>query len=340
MPRKNQQTLPFFLERLRDDIQRHYAVTNIDVRIMPDKFMKDTIKTVGAFIWSIILFSDSLLKKNHNIQTAVLVHEYGHRVYFPETRAKQEVYSLIAELAGMPKHSTGRFLNVIGDLIINQANLYDKWHKKMYRGLKESYFSPKYESSSYDDYTFFLNILNAAFHEYRKNKLPELNELETKAYHLLFEDVRPTKERVKDLAVLLKPLYCNCPKPGKSKYGRLPLPSDELPFSEDLQDDDIKEIAQELEDMFPDVTEGIKENKRLLRELRRRRALGIALPRIESSSVRQRARALSGIWNPGKSVYDLDLKSSISSFGMIIPGKTTLGLKSMEQHVQTGLVFN
>ncbi|KPQ43779.1 MAG: hypothetical protein MPEBLZ_01653 [Candidatus Methanoperedens nitroreducens] len=320
------------LERLSDEIRKHYALTNVDIKITSDRAMKNVLKTVGAFVWNIILFSDGLLKKSRNLQTTVLVHEFGHRVYFPETRAKQEVYSIVAEQAGIPKHSTGRFLNIIGDLLINRANLYDLWHKQMYRGLKESYFSPKKESKVYDDYTFFLNILNASLHEYRSHKTPVLTSIEEKAYNLLFRDVRPNKDRVKDLAALLKPLFQTQHLPEIKKRGRMPLPGSEMPFSEDLKDDDMREIAKELEDLLQgaDVPESIKENKRLLRELRRRRALGLALPRIESSSVNLKTRSPSGMWSPEESVNDLDIKSSIASYGRIIPGETTLRIRTLE----------
>lgn len=105
-----------FLERLSDEIRKHYALSNVDIKITSERAMKNVLNTVGAFVWNIILFSDGLLKKSCNLQTTVLVHEFGHRVYFPETRAKQEVYSIVAEQAGIPKHNTGRFLNIIGDL--------------------------------------------------------------------------------------------------------------------------------------------------------------------------------------------------------------------------------
>ncbi len=127
------QQLTPFLERLADEIRKHCALTNVDIKITSDRAMKNVLNTVGAFVLNIILFSDSLLKKSRNLQTTVLVHEFGHRVYFPETRAKQEVYSIVAELAGIPEHSTGRFLNIIGDLLINRANLYDVWHTVFYR---------------------------------------------------------------------------------------------------------------------------------------------------------------------------------------------------------------
>ncbi len=321
-----------FLERLSDEIRKHYALTNVDIKIISDSAMKNVLNTVGAFVWNIILFSDGLLKKSRNLQTTVLVHEFGHRVYFPETRAKQEVYSIVAKLAGIPEHSTGRFLNIIGDLMINRANLYDIWHKQMYRGLKENYFSPKEERKVYDDYTFFLNVLNASLHEYRNHRTPVLISTEEKAYHLLFRDVRPYKDRVKDLAVLLKPLFQTPHSSEIKKRGRMPLPGSELPFSEDLKDDDMREIAKELEDILQGIgiPERIKENKRLLRELRRRRALGLALPRIESSSINLKTRSLSGIWSPEESINDLDIKSSIASFGRIIPGETTLRIRCRE----------
>ncbi|MGB8218530.1 MAG: VWA domain-containing protein [Candidatus Methanoperedens sp.] len=324
-----------FLERLANEVRKHYALTNVDIKIVSDRAMKGVLNTVGAFVWNVILFSDGLFKKSRSLQTTVLVHEFGHRIYFPETRAKQEVYSLIAELAGIPKHSIGRFLNIIGDLMINRANLYDIWHKQMYRGLKESYFSPKEKRQVYNDYTFFLNILNASLQEYRGYKLPAQTALEEKAYHLLFSDLRPIKDRVKDLATLLKPLFQSPSAPQAKKRG-LPLPGDEAPFSDPLNDDDMKEIAKELEDLSSDsdseseLMNIINDNKRLLRELRRRRALGLALPRIESSSVNLKTRMPSGMWAPGQSVNDLDIKSSITSFGRIIPGETTLGIKAVD----------
>lgn len=325
------QTLTPFLERLADEIRKHYALTNVDVKIVSDRAMKGVLNTVGAFVWNVILFSDGLFKKSHSLQTTVLVHEFGHRIYFPETRAKQEVYSITAELAGIPKHSIGRFLNIIGDLMINRANLYDIWHKRMYRGLKESYFSPKEKRQVYNDYTFFLNILNASLQEYRGYKVPAQTALEEKAYRLLFSDARPIKDRVKDLAVLLKPLF-QLPSPPQASKRGLPLPGDEAPFSDPLNDDDLKEIAKELDDLFSEseLIDKIKENKRLMRELRRRRALGLALPRIESSSVNLKTKTSSGMWAPGQSVSDLDIKSSITSFGRIIPGETTLGIKTID----------
>jgi hypothetical protein len=294
--------------------------------------MKNVLNTVGAFVWNIILFSDGLLKKSRNLQTTVLVHEFGHRIYFPETRAKQEVYSIVAEQAGIPKHSTGRFLNIIGDLLINRTNLYDVWHKQMYRGMKKSYFSPKKESKVYDDYTFFLNILNASLHEYRSHKTPVLTSTEEKAYHLLFRDIRLNKDRVKDFAALLKPLFLTPPPPEIKKRVRMPLPGSEMPFSEELRDDDMKEIAKELEDILQSASmpQSIKENKRFLRELRRRRALGLALPRIESTSVNLKTRSPSDMWSPEESVNDLEIKSSIASFGRIIPGETTLRIRTLE----------
>ncbi len=321
-----------FLERLADEIRKHYALTNVDIKITSDRAMKNILNTVGAFVWNIILFSDGLLKKSRNLQTTVLVHEFGHRVYFPETRAKQEVYSIVAKLAGIPEHSTGRFLNIIGDLMINRANLYDIWHKQTYRGLKESYFSSKKERQVYDDYTFFLNILNASLHEYRSHKTPVQTSTEEKAYNLLFRDGRPNKDRVRDLATLLKPLFQTPHPPEIKKRSKLPLPGSELPFSEDLKDDDMREIAKELEDLLQGTSmpDSIKENKRLLREMRRRRALGLALPRIESSSVNLRTRSPSGLWSPEESVNDLDIKSSITSFGRIIPGETTLRIRTLE----------
>ncbi len=322
-----------FLERLANEVRKHYALTNVDIKIVSDRAMKNVLNTVGAFVWNVILFSDGLFKKSRSLQTTVLVHEFGHRIYFPETRAKQEVYSIIAELAGIPKHSVGRFLNIIGDLMINRANLYDIWHKQMYRGLKESYFSPKEKRHVYNDYTFFLNILNASLQEYRGYKIPAQSDLEEKAYRLLFSDARPIKDRVKDLATLLKPLF-QLPSPPQAKKRGLPLPGDEAPFSDPLNDDDMKEIAKELEDLGSDseseLMDIINDNKRLLRELRRHRALGLALPRIESSSVILKTRTPSGMWAPGQSVNDLDIKSSITSFGRIIPGETTLGIKTVD----------
>jgi uncharacterized protein YegL len=328
------QPLTPFLERLANEVRKHYALTNVDIKIVSDRAMKNVLNTVGAFVWNVILFSDGLFKKSRSLQTTVLVHEFGHRVYFPETRAKQEVYSIIAELAGIPKHSTGRFLNIIGDLMINRANLYDIWHKRMYRGLKESYFSPKEKRQVYNDYTFFLNILNASLQEYRGYKVPAQTALEEEAYRLLFSDARPIKDRVKDLAVLLKPLF-QTPSPQQvSRRDRLPLPGSEPPFSDPLKDDDMKEIAKELEDLFSDseneLMDIINDNKRLLRELRRRRALGLALPKIESSAVNLKTRTSSGMWAPGQSVSDLDIKSSITSYGRIIPGETTLGIKTID----------
>lgn len=327
------QPLTPFLERLANEVRKHYALTNLEVKIVSDRAMKNVLNTVGAFVWNVILFSDGLFKKSRSLQTTVLVHEFGHRIYFPETRAKQEVYSIIAELAGIPKHSVGRFLNIIGDLMINRANLYDIWHKPMYRGLKESYFSPKEKRHVYNDYTFFLNILNASLQEYRGYKMPAQSDLEEKAYHLLFSDARPIKDRVKDLATLLKPLF-QSPSAPQAKIRGLPMPGDEAPFSDPLNDDDMKEIAKELEDLGSksesELLDIINDNKRLLRELRRRRALGLALPRIESSSVILKTRTPSGMWAPGQSVNDLDIKSSITSFGRIIPGETTLGIKTVD----------
>lgn len=329
------QLLTPFLERLANEVRKHYALTNVDVKIVSDRAMKNVLNTVGAFVWNVILFSDGLFKKSRSLQTTVLVHEFGHRIYFPETRAKQEVYSITAELAGIPKHSNGRFLNIIGDLMINRANLYDIWHKRMYRGLKESYFSPKEKRQVYNDYTFFLNILNASLQEYRNYKTPVQTALEEEAYRLLFSDARPIKDRVKDLAILLKPLF-QTPSPQQVSKRGLPLPGDEPPFADPLKDDDMKEIAKELEDLFSDsdseseLMDIINDNKRLLRELRRRRALGLALPRIESSSVKLKTKTPSGMWAPGQSVNDLDIKSSISSFGRMIPGETTLGIKTVD----------
>jgi hypothetical protein len=94
----------------------------------------------------------------------------------------------------------------------------------------------------------------------------------------------------------------------------------------------MREIAKELEDLLQgtSIPESIKENKRLLRELRRRRALGLALPRIESSSVNLKTRSPSGMWSPEQSINDLDIKSSIASFGRIIPGETTLRIRTLE----------
>ncbi|WAM22613.1 MAG: VWA domain-containing protein (plasmid) [Candidatus Methanoperedens sp.] len=330
----NRRPLTPFLERLANDVRKHYALTNIDIKIVSDRAMKNVLNTVGAFAWNVILFSDGLFKKSRSLQTTVLVHEFGHRIYFPETRAKQEVYCITAELSGIPKQSTGRFLNIIGDLMINRANLYDIWHKRMYRGLKESYFSPKEKRTVYNDYTFFLNILNASLQEYRGYKLPAQTALEEEAYRLLFGDARPIKDRVKDLAILLKLLFQLPSPPQGSRRCRMPLPGDEAPFSDPLNDDDMKEIAKELEGLFSDsenkLMDKIKENKKLLRELRRRRALGLALPRIESSSVNLKTRTPSGMWAPGQSVNDLDIRSSITSFGRIIPGETTLGIKTVD----------
>jgi len=320
----------FFLNRLAEDIRKHYALNNIEIKIVPDKIMQTSLKTVGAFVWNMILFSDSLLKKSHDLQTTILVHEFGHRVLFPETRAKQEIYSLISQNAGIPENNIGRFLNIIGDLLINRANLYDVWHLQMYRGLKESYFTPKEERTTYNDYTFFLNILNASLKEYRNSAPPDLTEVEKKAYHLLFEDSRQIKERVKDLAELLRPLFCAQHEPEKSKHGKLPLPASELPFSESLKDSDLREIASELLDVSPDIIDTVKKNKRLLREMRRRRALGLVLPRIGSSAVQFRSRGTCNMWTPGKSINDLDLRSSISSFGKVIPGETTMGITSVD----------
>ncbi len=327
------QPLTPFLERLADEIRKHYALTNIEIKIISDSAMKNVLNTVGAFVWNIILFSDGLLKKSRSLQITVLVHEFGHRIYFPETRAKQEVYSIIAELAGIPKHSTGRFLNIIGDLIINRANLYDIWHKQMYRGLKESYFKPRKKRTVYNDFTFFLNILNASLREYRNYGAPAMNALEENAYRLLFSDMRPINDRVKDLAILLKPLF-QTPPSQQAKMRGLPLPGNEAPFSDPLNDDDMKEIAKELEDLFSDdeLMDKLRkdDNKRLLRELRRRRALGHVLPKIESSAINLRTRMPSGLWTPRKSITDLDIRSSVASFGRIIPGETTLGIKSVE----------
>ncbi len=332
------QPLTQFLENLANDIRKHYALTTVEIKLASEKAMEKGLNTVGAFIWNVILFSDGLLKKSRSLQTTVLVHEFGHRVLFPETRAKQEVYSIIAEMEGIPKQSTGRFLNIIGDLMINRANLYDIWHKQMYRGLKESYFSPKKDCTIYNDYAFFLNIMDAFLSEYKTHGPPEpmLSEKEIKAYHLLFHDERPIKDRVKDLALLLKPLF-QSPASQPKLRGKLGMPGDEAPFSDPLKDDDMKEITKELEDIFPDneLVDKIKENKKLLREMRRRRALGLALPKIESSSVALKTRTPSGMWTPGKSANDLDMKSSISSFGIIIPGETTLGINSIEGAIST-----
>jgi Mg-chelatase subunit ChlD len=328
--KQSNQKPTFFLNRLANDIRKHYALNNVNLKIVPDKIMQASLKTVGAFVWNMILFSDGLLKKSHDLQTTVLVHEFGHRVLFPETRAKQELYSLISQNAGIPEQNIGRFLNIIGDLLINRANLYDVWHLQMYRGLKESYFSPKEKRTTYNDYTFFLNILNASLKEYRNSAPTDLTEVEKKAYHLLFEDVRQIKERVKDLAELLKPLFCAQPEPEKSKTGKLPLPASELPFSEPLKDDDLREIANELLDISSDIIDTVKKNKRLLREMRRRRALGLVLPRIGSSAVQFKSRGTCNMWTPGKSINDLDLKSSISSFGKVIPGETTMGITSVD----------
>ncbi len=163
--------------------------------------------------------------------------------------------------------------------------------------------------------------------------MPALSTLEEKAYHLLFIDERPINNRVKDLAILLKPLFQN-PSASQPKIRGLPLPGNEMPFDDPLEENDMKEIAKELEDLFPDDElmnkMRVDDNKKLLRQLRRRRALGLALPKLESSAINLKMRMQSGMWTPGKAATDLDLKSSIASFGRIIPGETTLGIKSVE----------
>lgn len=47
------QTLTPFLERLADKVRKHYALTNVDVKIVSDRAMKNVLNTDGAFVWNV-----------------------------------------------------------------------------------------------------------------------------------------------------------------------------------------------------------------------------------------------------------------------------------------------
>ena len=316
--------------RFADEVLDYFGLM-LDVRFQEGRGYKMN--------WREIVISKRVLEQSEAVMKYAIAHEVGHRAIpnAPETEATRMLIKHIAWNEGI--HNADLFLNVICDPIDDMGNLKGKpWSQDYAVGLKEMIEGVE-KKAKHPIYDWLIKIGKASLAEVQGKPIDFLDAFEYECYVLLFHDPRDWTERCRDLARKLKHLFDERPK--RVDYRGIPfvkpIPSMEGAREEEnvkpiekvdkdayyATEKDFEEVGKALAKLYPNRLRIA--DPRVLKYYRKWKIYSRIIPLVNmvNSSPRERFGGY-GRWKINMPLRDLDVKATISKYGVIIPNVTTL----------------
>jgi uncharacterized protein with von Willebrand factor type A (vWA) domain len=105
-------------------------------------------------------------------------------------------------------------------------------------------------------------------------------------------------------------------------------PDKKLPFERNLTEEELKEVAKKLAEMYDDIPNHIPVNPTIRHEFKKRRAKKFALPLITAgNNTYSRELTPAGTWSSSCPAHELNMLKTISMNGVFIPDFTTQRVK-------------
>jgi len=334
-----------FVEQTFSDIQNYWGV-NLDLEIVePEKV------PYGAMTWGKVFLTQRVVTWSEDVSTFIVGHEIGHRACLdaPQTEARRLLWDLIATEEGIKCASF--YTNVFTDLMTDYQNIVRNvhgtcpWHKQSEKGLCELINKIEKEKSGTHKAIKFLRSLQRTVIKEgeeggwkelteEKSKKLKLNSLQQEVYNLLCHSKAPIEERIRVVAKRTKHLFKDEPRSGKERgetsdgfkgFGQ------EQPQEGPISEEEAKDLVERLTKMYGDkISEKSREKLAQHRVINKTftlwRAYANIIPIIQAMKSKRRKGGFQGYakWRLGTPINQLDLVASISKYGVMIPGTTTI----------------
>jgi hypothetical protein len=317
----------------------------------------------------IYLDPEELVKQSPEERLRECAHEEGHRAQSPGTVAEEILWEAIATQEGIQQPAD--FANSMSDAIIERTNTVGHslgicpWSKKYSIGLETTLRKHSEGLPPSVQLIHELDLMSLA--EYRKEKLKEEpSELAASCFRVLFKKDLLKPEMIRELARLAghlfkKPLdYSQAWNQGDDgdgegttkkdgKPGRGGLFIKPLPTDGEVSHKEAGEVAAALAKLYG--TEGITEETKSLLKTREKRISRILTAWSAYTKVMPIVKKFAGKhetalevavrkWNVGMPLKKLDLKATVSKYGVLVPGVTTLSRAEVRKTVTSSGIGN
>jgi uncharacterized protein with von Willebrand factor type A (vWA) domain len=179
-------------------IQDKYYIPYMEYRFMK----QNGYNTTG----SIVNLWENVGSLTIESQKHVIEHELGHRVNIPKTIIDMVIHREIIKSCHLPEKFHQEYLNIIYDLIVDHDAMNGKYGQMYEKGFLDMAGKQiQYQDVLPEQETlgqFFLNMYTIIL-DVKHGKIPRMNDLEQKAYDLMFDDKRGFNVRFKELTELL-----------------------------------------------------------------------------------------------------------------------------------------
>jgi len=307
-------------------------------------FAKEVLKYFGLMLkvkiqdkpryemdWKEIKISKKVFKCSPERMKYLVGHEIGHRAVpnAPETAANMLLMKNIALNEGIK--NVNMFINVICDPLSDRGNLEGKpWSIDYAEGLREilERAEKNLKRNYHPIYEWLVNIGKAMLAEIEGKPIDFLSGDEYECYALLFHDPRDWAERCRDLARKLRHMFQEKPKMmicGNIVFVR-PIPWAVDQFDEDhskITEKEFEKVGKDLARLYPNGIRFI--HPRIIKYYRKWRIYSRLIPITEKLTSESKEK-FAGYerWKVSMPLRELDVKASISKYGIIIPQVTTL----------------
>ena len=273
-----------------------------------------------------MLLPRSLCQESREEIVFTVGHEVGHPVVFPRNRHWSDYYQMLAATLGYerPHH----FVNLIGDLFVNDWNLTRTPWRRVFAEAATSFYEPDPSSATDKRWSFLSTMMTGRLAELGGRKPNLSGRLLPEAYELLFHDRRSRRERFENLAELLVHRL-GTGENARDDYVKQPR---EGGLREEGAGGPDEQVAWEaaVRGLGPGaVLDFARKERRKTRSLFD--AVGLAafsvLMAIEERSAsggrEDAGPKVRRLWRPGNSPLELRMPETIRRHGVLIPGVTT-----------------
>ena len=281
--------------------------------------------------WKEIKISKRILECSRERMKYIVAHEVGHRAIpnAPETAANMLLMKNIALNEGIK--NVNLYINVVTDPLSDRGNLEGKpWSGDYAVGLREMLerAEKNLKRNYHPIYEWLIHIGKASLAEIEGKPIDFLSDEEYECFILLFHDPRDWAERCRDLARKLRDMFQEEPK--RMTCDRIvfvrPIPWAVDQFDEDyskMTEKEFEEVGKKLARLYPNGLKFI--HPRIIKYYRKWRIYGRLIPITEKLTSESKEK-FAGYerWKVGMPLRELDVKASLSKYGIIIPQVTTL----------------
>ncbi|MDV3293470.1 MAG: VWA domain-containing protein [Nitrososphaerales archaeon] len=351
------------------DKARNYWGVKLDVTFVPRGS-----SAPFSMRWGEVMLGEEILGFSREQALREVMHEFGHRAQEPGTQAGQLLWEAIATEEGVEQPQD--FTNVMSDAAIERANTVGHllgvcpWADAYARGLRETL--GEHPARGLPDGVKLLREMDRmTLSEWSGRKKPKgKSDLAARCYGALFNDDRSKPNRIRDLARLTKDLFTepldydedwnssDDTKEGKRKKepggdassgkGSEPLRPmlvKPLPAKGKMSSSEAQEVAMALAKLYGELSEETKQllksrEKRIVRHLTVWSAYSKVIPIVKKFVGKHESQVTvpASRWSLGMPLKKLDIKATVSRYGAIIPGITTLARMEVKQKTtSTGL---